>query len=105
MIPPRPAPDAPRGVGAQGLAALVEALDGVEDLVAQGEELAAQRPWAPCGGPAASRTGAPTVSESLRMRQETVGWASESSSAARVTLPWRTQASKATSWGKKPWRK
>ena len=85
-------------------APLVEAVDGVEELVAEREELA------PDGGGSmrrerVSRTGAPTVSESLRSRQETVGWASDSSSAARVTLPWRTQASKATSWGKKPCRK
>jgi hypothetical protein len=50
-------------------------------------------------------TGPPTVSESLRRRVETVGWASESSSAARVTLPRRIVASKAMSCGRKPWRK
>ena len=50
-------------------------------------------------------SGVPNVSESFRSMQEMVGCASESSSAARVTLPKRTQASKAIICGSSPCRK
>ena len=95
----------PRVAPARPGVARLEAVEGVEELCAQHEELLARGRWRSMRRSRISSTGPPIVSESLRSRQETVGWASDSSSAARVTLPRRTHASKAMSWGRKPCRK